>query len=263
MSLAAKIKPQKTIITSETDIINQVPWYIKWATSILTSTNQVPKHIAFIMDGNRRFAKNKNQKVLEGHKAGFEKLADVLVWCRLCKVKEVTVYAFSLENFKRSQSEVDGLMKLFESTFEQIRGDLESARKNRIQIKIVGEIHLLSDNIVKMIEEIHESTRFDENSEVGPSCTMNVCIAYTGRQEIVNALDRATKNGETDDFKKYLDLPPADILIRTSGETRLSDFMLYQTAMEKTRICFVDSLWPDFKFYEFLKCILEWQIFNN
>lgn len=260
MSLANNIKSHKSIITSETDIIKQVPWYIKWVASILTSTNQIPKHIAFIMDGNRRFARNKNQQVLEGHKAGFEKLADVLIWCRLCKVKMVTVYAFSLENFKRSQTEVDGLMKLFESTFEQIKGDLKLAKKNRIEIKIVGEIHLLSEKIRKMICEIHDNNEFGGEE---PACTMNVCIAYTGRQEIVNALDRASKNQETQQFEQYFDIPPADILIRTSGETRLSDFMLYQTSQHKTRICFINSLWPDFKFLEFIKCYLEWQIYND
>merc|ERR1712117_754911 len=102
----------------------------------------------------------------------------------------VTVYAFSLENFKRSQSEVNGLMKLFETTFEQIKGDLKLAKQNRIEIKIVGEIHLLAENIRKMINEIHDNNDFEGEE---PACTMNVCIAYTGRQEIVNALDRASK----------------------------------------------------------------------
>merc|ERR1711963_910497 len=173
--------------------MKEVPWYMKWASSILTSTNQIPKHIAFIMDGNRRFARNKNQEVIQGHHAGFEKLADVLIWSRLCKVKEVTVYAFSLENFKRSETEVQGLMKLFKNTFEQIKDDLPTARKIKIQIRIIGELHLLTEPIREMIEEIHRETKVDN-----PCCILNVCIAYTGRQEIVNALNRATLAKETD-----------------------------------------------------------------
>jgi len=253
------LKRKRSLIAKEADIIEELPFYIRWAAQILTSMpNKIPHHIAFIMDGNRRFARARGQQVLQGHKAGFDKLGEVLMWCRLCRVKMVTVYAFSLENFKRSKDEVSGLMQLFEDTCRQLKVELARAKDNKIQIKIVGETHLLPQSTQEMIQEIHD------NAPEEVDCVFNVCIAYTGRQEIVNALDRSQKSENGGTLDQFMDIPPADILLRTSGEARLSDFMLYQCFQsERTRLCFVQSLWPDFTFYEFARSYVEWQVFNS
>ena len=277
--------PASHLIKSEADINENLPWYVRFSSKILTSTNSTPKHIAFIMDGNRRYAKTKlnTQNVLQGHNAGFNKLIEILVWCRLLKIRIVSVYAFSIENFKRSDHEVGGLFKIFEEKLLELASpkNLEKLKENRIKIKFVGEIDRLPGDFKSRIDQI-TNVNFGEGNEA--ECTLNICLAYTSRNEIVNAVDKSIEQEqERDDFYQsdsglagttsleqfresfeqclMIQKPFPDIMIRTSGETRLSDFMLYQ-CFEKTRMEFIDCLWPEMGYFDFLKCVLNWQVFN-
>lgn len=268
------------LILSEADIYNSayLPWYVKLASNVLTSTNNTPKHVAFIMDGNRRFAKTKlgTSEVIQGHSAGFDKLCEILIWCRICQIETVSVYAFSTENFKRSPTEVLGLMKLFEEKLDQIISETENLTKlkaNSVKINFVGQIEQLPEKLRAKISKIHAA--WPEK----PTCTLNVCLAYVSKDEIVQAVEKTVENCRISPsgdrcslsdqqfcqkFKENLQIsePFPDLLIRTSGETRLSDFMLYQV-FENTRLEFIPSLWPDMTFFDFFKCILNWQVFNS
>uniref|UniRef100_A0A8D1XBW7 ditrans,polycis-polyprenyl diphosphate synthase [(2E,6E)-farnesyldiphosphate specific] n=1 Tax=Sus scrofa TaxID=9823 RepID=A0A8D1XBW7_PIG len=186
----------------------------------------MPKHIAFIMDGNRRYARKCQVERQEGHSQGFNKLAETLRWCLNLGVLEVTVYAFSIENFKRSKSEVDGLMDLARQKFS------------------------------RLMEE---------------QCFLNVCFAYTSRHEISNAVREMAWGVEqglldpSDVSESLLDKclytnhsPHPDILIRTSGEVRLSDFLLWQTS--HSCLVFQPVLWPEYTFWNLCEAILQFQM---
>ncbi|XP_044064329.1 dehydrodolichyl diphosphate synthase complex subunit DHDDS isoform X2 [Siniperca chuatsi] len=186
----------------------------------------MPKHVAFIMDGNRRFARKKNMERQEGHMQGFNKLAETLRWCKHLNIQEVTVYAFSIENFKRTKDEVDGLIELAKQKFE------------------------------RLLEE---------------RCFLNVCFAYTSRYEITNAV-REMAWGVEQGLIKASDVseallseclysynsPNPDLLIRTSGEVRLSDFLLWQTS--HSCLVFQSVLWPEYSFWNLCEAILQFQL---
>jgi len=271
--------PASNLIKSEADLYKNVPWYVKFASKILTSAN-TPQHVAFIMDGNRRFARTKlnTQNVLQGHTAGFDKLCEILIWCRILKIEHVSVYAFSTENFKRSETEVSGLLKLFNEKLDDLCGEndqnLEKLTKNDIKINFVGQIDRLPLDLKAKIGKIHETwengSKNCSKNERQPKCTLNICLAYTSSEEITTALEKS-KNKKSDDqttfineFKSNLLIkePFPELLIRTSGETRLSDFLLFQV-FEKTRLEFVKCLWPDLGFFDFFGCVLNWQVFNE
>uniref|UniRef100_A0A8C0XBV4 Alkyl transferase n=1 Tax=Castor canadensis TaxID=51338 RepID=A0A8C0XBV4_CASCN len=185
----------------------------------------VPKHIAFIMDGNRRYAKKCQVQKQEGHSQGFNKLAETLRWCLHLGIPEVTVYAFSIENFKRPKNEVDGLLDL---------------TRNKLQ---------------RLMEE---------------QCFLNICFAYTSRHEITNAVREMAWGVEqglldpSDVSESLLDKclysnhsPNPDLLIRTSGEVRLSDFLLWQAS--HSCLVFQPILWPEYTFWNLCEAILQFQ----
>uniref|UniRef100_A0AAZ3P9Z4 ditrans,polycis-polyprenyl diphosphate synthase [(2E,6E)-farnesyldiphosphate specific] n=1 Tax=Oncorhynchus tshawytscha TaxID=74940 RepID=A0AAZ3P9Z4_ONCTS len=186
----------------------------------------MPKHVAFIMDGNRRYARKRQVERQEGHTQGFDKLAETLRWCLNLSIHEVTVYAFSIENFKRSKDEVDGLMELAKQKF------------------------------IRLLEE---------------QCFLNVCFAYTSRHEIANAVGEMAWGVEqglikSSDVSEALlsrclyssNSPNPDLLIRTSGEVRLSDFLLWQTS--HSCLVFQSVLWPEYSFWNLCDAILQYQL---
>lgn len=142
----------------------------------------VPKHIAFIMDGNRRYAKKCQVERQEGHTQGFNKLAETLRWCLNLGILEVTVYAFSIENFKRSKSEVDGLLDLARQKFSCLMEEQEKLKKHGVCIRVLGDLHLLPLDLQKKIAQAVQATK-NYNK-----CFLNVCFAYTSRHEITNAV---------------------------------------------------------------------------
>ncbi|KAL4666567.1 dehydrodolichyl diphosphate synthase complex subunit DHDDS isoform X1 [Rhinopithecus roxellana] len=225
----------------------------------------MPKHIAFIMDGNRRYAKKCQVERQEGHSQGFNKLAETLRWCLNLGILEVTVYAFSIENFKRSKSEVDGLMDLARQKFSRLMEEQEKLQKHGVCIRVLGDLHLLPLDLQELIAQAVQATK-NYNK-----CFLNVCFAYTSRHEISNAVREMAWGVEqglldpSDVSESLLDKclytnrsPHPDILIRTSGEVRLSDFLLWQTS--HSCLVFQPVLWPEYTFWNLFEAILQFQM---
>ena len=224
----------------------------------------VPHHVGIIMDGNRRFARLLGlEDVSMGHVAGQERLENVLDWCLELGIKVLTVYAFSTENFQRATPERELLMELFEHNFRKMAVD-ERVHRNKIRVRCIGDLDLLPGAVREAAEHVMDVTRgFD-------GYAFNVAIAYGGRQEIVEAvrriaadakgglLDPATVTAETISRRLYTgDLPDPDFIIRTSGEERVSNFLLWQMAYAELYFC--DVNWPELDRMEFLRAIFEYQ----
>lgn len=221
--------------------------------------NKTPNHIGIIMDGNRRFAEKLMKKPWMGHKWGAEKVKSVVQWSRDNNIKEITLYTLSLDNFNRPKKEFETLMELFNKEFKN--GTLiEDIHKNKIKINMIGEINRLPANIQKTIKKLEQSTKDYSNF------TINFAIAYGGKNEIINAAKRIaeqtakgkikTKNINEDLFKKYLYLKnQPDMIIRTGGEKRLSDFLTWHASYSE--LFFLDTLWPELTEEEFVNCITE------
>lgn len=218
----------------------------------IIQTGPVPQHIGFVMDGNRRFAKRENIELKEGHNAGFESMAKVLEICYECGVKSATVFAFSIENFKRNKMEVMWLMELAKTRFTQIVQNGELCEKYGIQVRIIGDKSMLPKDVLEVLNEAEKITR--DNTRA----ILNVAFPYTSRHEMTHALKTiVNKNIETLNLESitesYIeehlytgDQPPLDLLIRTSGVSRLSDFMLWQISKKgEVEMELSEKLWPD------------------
>ncbi|XP_043573405.1 dehydrodolichyl diphosphate synthase complex subunit DHDDS [Chiloscyllium plagiosum] len=225
----------------------------------------MPEHVAFIMDGNRRYAQKCRVEREQGHSQGFEKLAETLRWCLNLNIREVTVYAFSIENFKRSKEEVDGLMELARQKFTRLLEEQENLKKHGVCIRVLGNLTLLPVDIQELIAQAVLATQ-NYNK-----CFLNVCFAYTSRHEITSAV-REMALGVEEGLLKPSDLsesllgkclyssssPDPDLLIRTSGEVRLSDFLLWQTS--HSCLVFQPVLWPEYSFWNLCQAILQYQV---
>lgn len=225
---------------------------------------KIPQHLAIIMDGNRRYAYVLGLGKTEGHEKGKEKLEEVLEWCLEVGIRILTVYAFSTENLNRPKDEVDKLMKLFAENFRRA-GDDERAHKHRIRIRALGQRELLPKEVVDAIEYAEERTKgYDDYF-------YNLAVAYGGREEILNAIKSVAldvKSGriDVDDIDEKLissrlytsGLPDPDLILRTSGEERISNFLLWQLAYSE--LCFVDVYWPGFRKIDFLRAIRSYQM---
>ena len=209
----------------------------------------VPEHVAMIMDGNGRWATQRGKKRGEGHIAGAKTLGNVLEWCGDRGIKYLTVYAFSTENWKRPKEEVDGLMSLFARMLKSKEKDF---MKNEVRFRMIGRRGDLSAKLLKTIEQLEAKTAHFERQFI-------VAISYGGRAEIIDAVNAAVKAGEPvteETFAKYLyapDVPDPDLVIRTSGELRTSNFLLWETAYAE--YYFTDVLWPDFSEAELDKAL--------
>lgn len=214
-------------------------------------------HIAFIMDGNRRWAKQRGLPVSAGHKKGAETLIEIAKSVKNLGVKYMTVYAFSTENWSRDKKEVDGLMDLLR---QYLRDGFKQLQENKVRIRFIGERDMLPTDIVAKINEI------EKNTESYEEVTLCVALSYGSRQEIVSAARRLAedvKKGkliaadiDTGVFEKYLytaGIPAPDLMIRTSGEMRLSNYLLWQLAYSE--FYFSETLWPDFSAIELQKII--------
>lgn len=202
----------------------------------LLQCGAIPKHIAFIMDGNRRFATKNNLKTkTEGHVKGFDKMVEILQWCIDVGIKEVSVYAFSIENFKRSKDEVDTLLQMAKVKFEKLIEDKDKLNERGICVRIVGNLSLLPTDLQSIMAKVMLMTKHNNQA------VWNIAFAYTSRDEMTESIRTivdGVKSSElnVDDisedlFKRCMYMsnsPDPDLIIRTSGETRLSDFMTYQ-----------------------------------
>lgn len=224
--------------------------------------NTVPKHVAFIMDGNGRWAKLKNMPRILGHKEGIKVIKKVIDFSMENKIKYLTLYAFSMENWGRSKDEVSDLMEILRSYFSE---EIEKLYKKNICIKVIGNKSLLPTDIQQHILDIESATK-----QKG-GLFLNIALSYGSRQEIVdvvNLISSDIQQGILKDldincelFNKYLkkyDYPDPDLLIRTGGEKRLSNFLLWQMAY--TELYFTDVLWPDFDKNHFESAISEFKI---
>ena len=225
--------------------------------------NDIPNHVAIIMDGNGRWATRQGLKRTDGHYAGYKRLKKTALYILAKGGKYLSVFAFSTENFGRSKEDVNYLMSLFVKAF---KSDKKFFIKNNIKVIFSGREKPLSNEVLKTMKEMEDSTA---------KCTggiFNFCINYGGQAEIVDASKKIAelyKDGkinldelDTKDFYKYLynDLPPVDLLIRTSGEIRISNFMLY--SISYSEIYFTKTCFPDFTEEEFDKALEDYQSRN-
>ncbi|KAF2137660.1 uncharacterized protein K452DRAFT_291477 [Aplosporella prunicola CBS 121167] len=318
-----------------------IQWTIQHLRELLIGAlrqGPIPQHVAFVMDGNRRFARTHHIETVEGHNLGFEALARILEVCYKSGVKVVTIYAFSIENFKRSKYEVDALMDMAKVKLSQLAQHGELLDRYGASVRILGQRDLVKPDVIEAMERAQDLTKHNKRA------ILNVCFPYTSRDEITTAIrstvvdyskpckpplrrpfseghitrnirarnlapvseedtvdtahnfttdatisDVASTNSMTlistdgkdpekfgsDVTANYLDPetitaqtltdhmftagnPPLDLLIRTSGVERLSDFMLWQ-CHENTSIVFLDCLWPEFDLWQFLPVLVEWQ----
>lgn len=223
--------------------------------------NSVPKHVAIIMDGNGRWAKKRNLPRIAGHREGMNTVKKIVKAANRIGVKELTLYAFSTENWKRPRTEVDFLMKLPE---EFLGSFLPELIEQNVQVRIMGNERELPNHTLKAVKSAIEQTK-DHDGMI-----LNFALNYGSRNELiqaVNAIIHDVKSGDISEtditeerFNDYLlskGLEDPDLLIRTSGEIRLSNFMLWQLAY--TELWFTDILWPDFSKDDFLNAILDYQ----
>ncbi len=216
----------------------------------------IPKHVGIIMDGNGRWAKMRGKKRSFGHLEGSKTLENIALYAIECGVQILSVYAFSTDNFKRSKEEVDYLMNLFITMFNK---KMKKIKDNDIKVIFSGRREPLREDVLASMDKIVDETK---NNKRG---ILNICLNYGGQEEIVDATKKIVElvnNGELNinnidknSFYKYLynDLPPLDLLIRTSGEYRLSNFMPYQSTYSE--FYFTNTLFPDFNNQEFDKAI--------
>lgn len=222
---------------------------------------KLPRHIAIIMDGNGRWAKEKGKDRLFGHYNGVESVRNIVEGCAELQIGYLTLYAFSTENWDRPKDEVSGLMELLVKT---IRTEVATLNKNNIRLHVIGNIDMLPENARKELDEACEETR----SNTGLNLVM--ALSYSSRWEIVNAVKNIAKEiengkmkpGEINDtiFKQHLctaGFPDPELMIRTSGEYRISNFLLYQLAYAE--LYFTETLWPDFRKENLYEALLSYQ----
>lgn len=200
------------------------------------------KHIGFIMDGNGRWAKKQNKPRMYGHYVGAYKIEEVVRWCTEYGVKYTTFYAFSTENWKRPKREVNFIFGLLQSKIEEF---YQRMNKEGVRLIFSGRLEELGDKLYNICMEYQEKTQKNDRIVV------NMALNYGGRAEIIDAINKIIKQDiksiDEESFRKYLywpDIPDPDLIIRTSGEMRLSNFLTWQSAYSE--LYFTDVLWPDF-----------------
>lgn len=209
----------------------------------MSQTSSIPNHVGYILDGNRRWAKQHGLPTYEGHLAGYNALKDVVEATADAGVKYISFYTFSTENWKRAASEVNGLMMLIRGLF---KNDLRELQRKGFRLVVMGSREGIPKDIARMIEDAEAS------SSAGERATLVMCFNYGGQQEIVRAIKRAAASGvdldaiDNDDVLQFLDhpeVPACDLIVRSSGEQRLSNFMLWRAAYSE--LLFIDKFWPE------------------
>ncbi|MBQ9826319.1 MAG: isoprenyl transferase [Firmicutes bacterium] len=215
----------------------------------------IPRHVAIIMDGNGRWAKERGQIRLQGHLAGMEALREIVRHSQRLGVEYLTVYAFSTENWKRPADEVAGIFKL---VIKYVNSELKELNENNVRVGILGDWNAIPEDSAKSIRLALKTT---ENND---GLKFNIALNYGGRAEITRAVNKLMSEGRTnvteDDISGALytaGMPDPDVIIRTSGENRLSNFLIWQAAYSE--IVLTDVYWPDFTPEEYEKCIIEYQ----
>ncbi|KAI3989775.1 hypothetical protein MKX01_040745 [Papaver californicum] len=262
-SLLFKSSSFSTVKRSEKVVSSNAKFLLEGKLPVGLSRETIPKHVAVIMDGNRRWAKNKGLEAMLGHEAGVRSLVKLLALCCNWGIRVLTVYAFSTENWIRPKVEVDFLMKLFEKI---LKDELDYFMRQEVRISVIGDSTKLPRSLQKCITTVTETTR--RNS----SCHLIMAVNYSGRSDIVHACQRISnkvKDGliQPEDIDERLvnheletkctEFPYPELLIRTSGELRLSNFLMWQLAY--TELYFDESFWPDFGEKQFLQALQSFQ----
>ena len=225
---------------------------------------KMPKHVAIIMDGNRRYSRLQgNMDVVKGHEIGVDTLEKVLDWSIELGIEIITVYAFSTENFNRPKHEVEGLMNLFVKNFKRLV-DHEKIHKNEVKVKVVGKTDLIPESVREAIKEAEDATAHYNKR------LFNIAIGYDGRLEIIDSFKKIIEQvqaGEItiDDVDEELvsknlytgGLADPNLIIRTSGEERLSGFLLWQSSYSELYFC--ETLWPELRKVDFIRAIRSYQ----
>ena len=215
---------------------------------------RLPRHIAIIMDGNGRWAKKRGLPRTAGHKVGAEVFRDIATYCQELGIEYLTIYAFSTENWKRPKDEVDMLMSLLEQYLQEA---IDTMERDHIRLRVLGDVAGLSPQLQRMIDETNAISTHYQGFQA------NICLNYGGRAEILRAARLCAEAGEEwteENFGKYLwsaGIPDPELIIRPSGELRLSNFLLWQCAYSEFYFC--DTLWPDFKRKDLDLAIIDFQ----
>jgi len=222
---------------------------------------KLPRHVAIIMDGNGRWARQKSLNRIEGHIRGIEAVRAVVTTCRELGIKCLTLYSFSIENWRRPESEISALMGLLQT---YLRKELREMLENNIRLKAIGDLDSLPPDALRTLVETMEKTAHSDGM------VLTLALSYSGRNEIIRVFRRLmadVQKGEIrpeqiseETFSRYLSpdgIPDPDLLIRTSGEYRISNFLLWQIAY--TEIYVTDTLWPDFGREDLIKALLNYQ----
>jgi len=225
----------------------------------------IPEHLGVILDGNRRWAIARSGIEYEGHRIGAKTSQNILEWCLDLKIKTITLYAFSIENFNRPKREVDTILSIIEGEGRRLLKD-QRLHQNQIRVKALGRVDLLPKSLQETLREVEDAT------ESYDKYYLNIALAYGGRTEIIDAARKiardvgegSVKPEEIDEqfFMKYLYTahlpnPYPDLIIRTSGEERLSGFLLWQSAYSE--FCFLDVYWPEFRRIDLLRAVRTYQ----
>lgn len=225
----------------------------------------MPKHIGVILDGNRRWALQHEKVPWEGHYAGRENVKKFLNWCLNLKIKTISLYALSTENFSRSKQELDELMKMYENGLREVLSS-DLLNKYQVNVRVIGRPSLLPLTLQELVQKLEEKT------ESYDQFYLNIALAYGGRSEIVDATKKIAKliqNGEVTPeeineklieqhlYTAHLPQPDPDLIIRTGSESRLSNFLLWQAAYSELFI--IDVYWPDFREIDLERAIRDFQ----
>ncbi len=219
---------------------------------------KIPDHVAIIMDGNGRWAQLRGLPRLAGHREGVKRAREAVEFSYRNGIKYLTLFAFSTENWQRPREEVEGIIQLLR---EYLRKELPDLKENRVKLKVIGDLTPLPEEVRREIETAEEELK------EGDRLTLIVAFSYGGRQEIIRAVKKIVsecKNGTVQNiseeyFRKFLfapEIPDPDLLIRTGGEQRISNFLLFQIAY--TELYFTKTLWPDFTSEEFKRAIEDY-----
>ncbi|MEM2122851.1 MAG: polyprenyl diphosphate synthase [Candidatus Bathyarchaeia archaeon] len=245
-------------------IIGVYRLYEKWLIDQIRSKEK-PEHIAVILDGNRRWALRRALPSVLGHKEGAKRAEDFLEWCLELGIKTVTIYVFSTENFKRTEKEVEAVLNIVEEQVKKLRRD-PRIHENQVKVKALGRLEILPESLREALREVEELTEEYGNH------FLNIAVAYGGRAEIIDAVKKVVEdvsegrvplsNIDESVFNEYLYTahlpnPYPDLIIRTSGEERLSGFLLWQSAYSE--LLFLDIYWPDLRKIDLLRAIRTYQ----
>jgi len=252
------------VLSSLLSVLGVYKLYEKWLWYQVKNETK-PEHIAIILDGNRRWASEQSLSPWIGHHRGADKVENLLDWCFDLDVKSITLYAFSTENFQRSVEEVEEILQVAGQKLQEILTD-ERIRKREVRVKVIGRLGLLPKSLQEIILQVEDATKnYDKHF-------LNVALAYGGRAEIVDATRKIAQKVEKGEmkpdsidealFERYLytahmSKQDPDLIIRTSGEERLSGFLLWQCAYSE--LCFLDVFWPDFRRIDLLRAVRTYQ----